>query len=92
MSPTTERTWTNCFNLIGLALTLALVGLVLAGNTQLVRPFEHTGFPLSWALGIAAIFAFLAAELSDSGSPASSEQVDRSSQLAPEWEAVETCR
>jgi hypothetical protein len=71
-------------------MILAFVALVLAGNTELIWRFEHAGFPLSWACGIAAMLAFLAAEFCDStAAPSRQEEEDRSSQLSPEWETVE---
>jgi hypothetical protein len=71
------------------ASTLACVAVVLAGNTDLVWRFEHTGFPLSWAFGGAAIFAFLADELGDFSVSLPDKVEARSSQLSPDWEAVE---
>ena len=59
---TARRTWIAVFYWIGVAMTLACFAFVLAGNTELTGRFEHRGFPLSWAFGGAAIFAFLAAE------------------------------
>lgn len=59
---TARRNWIAVFYWIGVAMTLACFALVLGGNTELAGRFEHRGFPLSWAFGSAAVFAFLAAE------------------------------
>jgi len=83
------RNWAMSFYWIGVAMVLACLAFIVAGNTELVWRFEHTGFPLSWALAGAAVFAFLAFELCDDSSSVPREAEDRSSQLSPEWEAVE---
>ncbi|MGD0047394.1 MAG: hypothetical protein ABSE42_10280 [Bryobacteraceae bacterium] len=80
-----ERTW----NWIGVVLTLACFGTVVAGNTELVWRFEHAGFPLSWVLAGAAILAFLATEFCDSTASLPDEAEDASSQFSSEWETVE---
>ena len=69
----------------GIVLTLACLVFVVAGNTELLYRFEHTAFPLSWALAGAAVLAFLATEFLDS--PEAGEE-ETSAQLAPEWESV----
>jgi len=84
------RSWATGFYWIGVAMALACLAFVVAGNTELVWRFEHTGFPLSWALAGAAVLAFLAFELCDYSSSLPREAEDRSSQLSPEWEAVES--
>jgi len=89
MLPTAHRSWTTVFHSLGLVMTLAFIALVLAGNTDLVWRFEHTGLPLSWMCGVTAILAFLVAEFCDSTLAPSSRQEKRSSQLSTEWEAVE---
>ncbi len=61
-----RRNWMAVFYWIGVAMTLACFASVLGGNTELAERFEHRGFPLSWAFGSAAVFAFLAAEACDS--------------------------
>ncbi len=53
---------------VGIAMAIACVGMIAAGNTNVLWRLEHTRLPLSWVMGIAAVLAFLAAELSDSGS------------------------
>jgi hypothetical protein len=63
---TVKRIWTAGFYWIGMAMTLACFAFVLAGNTELVWRFEHTRLPLSWMFAGGAVFAFLAAEFSDS--------------------------
>jgi hypothetical protein len=89
-----KRNWTAGFYAglywIGIAMTLGCFALVLAGNTELVWRFEHRGFPLSWALGSVAVFAFLAAEYCHSAFSLSSKAEDRSQQRSPEWETAES--
>jgi uncharacterized membrane protein YdjX (TVP38/TMEM64 family) len=79
---------------IGMAMSLACVVLVVAGNTELLGRFEHGGFPVSWICAGAAVLAFLVAEACHSAfsrpKPVPSPAEDRSSQLALEWEAVES--
>lgn len=50
---------------MGIVMSALCVALTCARNTELVLRFEHTGFPLSWAAGLMAIVAFLAAEYCD---------------------------
>lgn len=77
------------FNGIGVVLALACFATVVAGNTELVWRFEHSGFPLSWVLAGAAILAFLATEFCDSTASLPDEAEDASSQFSSEWETVE---
>jgi len=77
------------FYWIGVAMTLACFGLVLAGNTELIWPFEHTRFPLSWVFGATAILAFLAAEFCHIPVSVPSEEEEESPRLSPDWEAAE---
>ena len=90
---TTERDWTAAFRTgfywIGMVMTLACLTFVLASNTELLFRFEHTAFPLSWAFAGLAVVAFLAAESCQPAESLTSETEDESSQLVPEWEAVE---
>jgi hypothetical protein len=76
---------------LGIMMTLASLALILAGNTELLYRFEHTRFPLSWALAGIAVLAFCAAELCHPADAltGTSETEDESLQPAPEWEAVE---
>jgi hypothetical protein len=74
---------------IGVAMTLACFALVLTRNTGLIWRFEHSGFPLSWKAGAAAVAAFLAAELSYSVFSVPREVDNPIAQLAPELEAAE---
>lgn len=94
MMSTAKWNWTAGFYAgfywIGIAMTLGCFALVFAGNTELVWRFEHPGFPLSWALGGVAVFAFLAAEYCHSAFSLSSKAEDRSRQFSPEWEATES--
>jgi hypothetical protein len=87
---TANRIWTTGFYWIGVAMTLACFALVLAGNTDLVWRFEHTGFPLSWAFAGFAVLAFLGAEFSQPTVSRSGRAADRSSQLSPEMAAAES--
>jgi hypothetical protein len=74
---------------IGVLMTLTCLACILAGNTQMAYRFEHTGFPLSWALAGLAVLAFLAAEFFRPAAVLSSEESqDESSEFAPEWEVV----
>ena len=57
-----QQKLTAAFYWIGLALSVACIGLAWARNTELVGRFERVDFPLSWAAGVIAILAFLAAE------------------------------
>jgi hypothetical protein len=77
------------FNWIGVVLALACFAAVVAGNTELVWRFEHSGFPLSWVLAGAAILAFLATEFCDSTASLPDEAEGASSQFSSEWETVE---
>ncbi len=86
---TAKRHSSAGFYWIGVAMTLACFALVLAGNTELLWPFEHTQFPLSWVFGGGAILAFLAAEFCHIPVSRPSEEEEESSQLSAEWEAAE---
>jgi len=79
------------FYWLGVVMTLACLALIVAGNTELLYRFEHTRFPLSWALAGIAVIAFVAAELCHPADAltGASEAEERSPELAPEWEAVE---
>ncbi len=87
---TTERNWRAfCyagFYWTGMIMALACIALVVAGNTELIYRFEHSGFPLSWTSAIAAMLSFLAAECCHTDSLSSEEE--ESSERAPEWEAI----
>jgi hypothetical protein len=91
-----KRNWTvgfyEGFYWIGVAATVACFALILAGNTELLWRFEHTRLPLSWVCAGAAVLAFLAAEFCHFAFslPEGAEEEDKSSQLALEWEAVES--
>jgi hypothetical protein len=86
---TARRNWIAGFYWMGVAMALACLALVLAGNTDLMWRFEHSGFPLSWALAGAAILAFLATEFFDSSSLVPCNAEDPSSRLSAEWETAE---
>ena len=85
-----KRIWTTGFYWIGVAMTLACFAFVLAGNTDLIWRFEHTGFPLSWAFAGFAVLAFLGAEFSQPAFSRSGGAEDRNSQLPPELAAAES--
>lgn len=87
---TGKRIWIAAFYWIGVATTLACFAFVLAGNTDLVWRFEHTGFPLSWVFAGFAILAFLGAEFSQPAFSRPGSAEDRSSQLSPEMAAAES--
>jgi hypothetical protein len=70
-------------------MAFACLALILAGNIEPVYRFEHTRFPLSWAFAAFALLAFLAAEFCHPADSFTSEVEEESSELAPEWEAVE---
>jgi hypothetical protein len=73
---------------IGVAMTLACLAFVFAGNMELFWRFEHEGFPMSWAFGISAVLAFLAAEVCPQ--PQSATRVsEEECSTSGEWEAVE---
>jgi hypothetical protein len=84
-----KQNWITGSYWIAVALTLSCFAVVLARNTELVWRFEHTSFPLSWALGIAATLAFLATELCHSAFFVPRETENETSQLTPEWETAE---
>jgi hypothetical protein len=89
---TAKRHSSAGFYWLGVAMTLACLGLVLAGNTESFWTFEHSRFPLSWMFGGVAILAFLAAEFFHIpvSQPSDIEEEEESSQFAPEWEAIES--
>ncbi len=87
---TARRNWMDAFYWIGVTMTLACVAFVMAGNTELAGRFEHRGFPLSWAFGIVAVLAFLAAEACHTASSRRTGTEDRTLPLAAEMEAVES--
>jgi hypothetical protein len=87
---TARQKWATAFYWIGVTTALASLVLVLGGNTEFAWRFEHSGFPLSWALAGCAVLAFLAFEICEYGSSVPSEAEAPSSQLYPEWEALET--
>jgi hypothetical protein len=55
--------WIATFFWIGVILALASFAFVMGHGTELVGRFEHRGLPLSWVFGVAAVLAFLAAEI-----------------------------
>jgi MFS family permease len=78
----------DAFYWIGIVMSLACFAAVLAGNTEVLWRFEHTGFPMSWAFGVIAVLAFLAAEVCPPPPYVSAAREEEYS-LSPEWEAVE---
>ena len=85
-----RRKWIDTFYWIGVTLTLACFAFVMAGNTELAGRFEHRGFPLSWAFGVAAVVAFLAAEACHTTPLDTAKTEDRTSPIASELEAAES--
>ena len=65
--PSDKRNWTSGYQAVffwtGVALTLASIGLVLLGNTELFYRVERANFPLSWACAGVAMLQFTAAEI-----------------------------
>jgi hypothetical protein len=61
MSANRQRTTVTLY-WMGIIRSVLCVALTCMRNTELVGRFEHAGFPLSWAAGVMAIIAFLAAE------------------------------
>jgi hypothetical protein len=57
----------------GVVMTLACLGFVLAGNTEVLWQLEHANIPLSWIFGGIAVLSFLAAEICPLPSVESSE-------------------
>jgi threonine/homoserine/homoserine lactone efflux protein len=84
-----QRSWTAAFYWIGVAMTLACLVLIVAGNTELLWRFEHARLPLSWVFAGGAVLAFLAFEFCESAPSVPRGAEDRSSQLSPELETVE---
>ncbi len=87
---TARRNWIAAFYWIGVTMTLTCFAFVMAGNTELVGRFEHRGFPLSWAFGVVAILAFLAAEACHAPSAGATVTEDRTLQLRSELSAIES--
>jgi hypothetical protein len=65
--PSDKRNWTSGYQAVffwtGVAMTLACIGLVLAGNTELFYRVERANFPLSWACAGVAMLQFTGAEI-----------------------------
>src|SRR5579872_4071136 len=61
-----RRSWNTAFYWTGIAMAVACVALILAGNTELAWRFEHASFPLSWAFAGVALLAFAVFEFCDS--------------------------
>jgi hypothetical protein len=73
---------------IGIVMTLGCVAFVLAGNTEVLWRFEHAGFPMSWAFGVIAVLAFVAAEVCPPP-PNASAAIEEEYSPSSDWEAVE---
>ena len=87
---TARRNWIDAFYWIGVTMALACFAFVMAGNTELIGRFEHRGLPLSWAFGVAAVLAFVAAEVCHTAFLGAAKTERRPSPLASELEAVES--
>ena len=72
-APVLHDVFYSTFYWIGIAMAVACVFLILAGNTESLWRFEHARIPLSWVAGAVAMLAFLLAELCDSALAAVSE-------------------
>jgi hypothetical protein len=59
----TRRGWSSAFYWVGVCMTVACVGLVLAGNTKIGFRLEHLDYPLSWIAAGIGVLAFLASEI-----------------------------
>jgi len=68
-------------------MILACLALIVAGNTEFVWGFEHSGLPLSWAFAGGAVLAFVAFEVCDTSSVPGEEE-EESSHLSAEWETA----
>lgn len=66
-----RRLWSGVWYWIGVTMTVACVGLVLAGNTKIGFRLEHMDYPLSWIAAGIGVLAFLVSEVCR---PASSEK------------------
>jgi hypothetical protein len=77
------------FYWIGIIMTIACVAVVLAGNTDLIYPFEHSRFPTSWVFAGVAILSFLAAEFCHAVESLQGAAEEEGPELVPEWEAIE---
>lgn len=51
------------FYWVGVFMTVACVGLVLAGNTKIGSRLEHLEYPLSWIAAGVGVLAFLLSEI-----------------------------
>jgi hypothetical protein len=79
----------DTFYWAGMAMSVTCIALAWSRNTELVGRFEHASFPLSWAAGIIAILAFLAAEYCHPAPPAKERGARRAPEMLPEnlpWE------
>jgi hypothetical protein len=87
-----KRSWTAflyaAFYWIGVVMIIACLAFILVGNTEAVYRFEHTRFPLSWALATVAILAFLAAEFCHAVDSIPSES-EGDAELVPDWNVIE---
>jgi len=90
---TTKRNWAGGyyagFFWMGVAMTLACIALILAGNTEMFYRLERTSFPLSWAFAGVAILEFLAAEICHHYDSLAREAKDGRSRSARDREAIE---
>ena len=58
-----KRGWSSAMYWIGVSMTVACVGLVLAGNTKIGFRLEHMDYPLSWIAAGFGVLAFLVSEV-----------------------------
>jgi len=86
----TQQKLTDAFYWLGTATSVLCISLAWARNTGLVWRFEHTGFPLSWAIGVIAILAFVASEYCHPAPPAKVRKARRIPEMRPETAVWET--
>jgi hypothetical protein len=85
-----QQKLTDTFYWFGMAMSVLCIAVAWARNTELVGRFEYANFPLSWALGVIAILAFLASEYCDRVSPAENRSAQRVPETLPESSVWET--
>lgn len=65
-----KRGWSSFWYWVGVVMTIACVGLVLAGNTKIGARLEHMDYPLSWITAGIGVLAFLISEICRPAEPA----------------------
>ncbi len=85
-----RHNWIATFYWIGVIMALACFALVVAHGTELVGRLERRGFQLSWAFGVAAAIAFLAAEAGHTVFSRTTGRKEPTSQDASELRSVKS--